>query len=161
LLEAVDGDRDGKATKDELVAGARKFFAECDKDRKGTLEEKVLADGLTRLLPRPPGFGPPGVGPGFPPRVGPVGPGGPPRSPGATLATVIIKRAGTDRNGQVTLDAFVAAAEALFRECDKDKNGSLDEKEIAAGIELLLPPPPGFGPPPGRPEESGKEANQP
>src|SRR5262249_21703997 len=115
--------------------------------KKGTLDEKAIAEGLTRLWPRPPGFAGPGGAPGGPPR-GPGGFGGPAGGPGALLAPAIAKRAGMEKNGNVTLDKLVAAAEALFQECDKDKNGSLDEKEIAAGIDLLSPPPQGFGPPP-------------
>ena len=46
--------------------------------------------------------------------------------------------------------------EALFQEADKDKNGSLDEKEVAAGIDLLAPPP-GLGPPAAKPAEPRKD----
>jgi Ca2+-binding EF-hand superfamily protein len=170
LLEALDSNKDGKVTKDEFIAGARQFFKDCDKDERGSIDEQAITDGLNRLFPQPPGFGPPGGGPGGPggPRGG--GPGGPGRvpggpggfegprfGPGAMLASAIARRADKDKDGKVTLDKFVAAAEALFKECDKDRNGSLDEKEITAGIELLFPVPRGFGPPRGRPEEPKKD----
>ncbi len=147
LLEALDADRDGKVTKAEVLAGVKKFFADCDKDRKGTLDEKALADGLNRLFPAPPGFGAPG------------GPGG--FGPGSMLAGVILRRADTNKDSKVTLEELTAAAEAVFAECDKDKKGFLDEKGIAAGINLIFPPPPGFGPPPVRPEDPRKEEKQP
>ena len=52
---------------------------------------------------------------------------------------------------------IVSAAETLFSECDKEKRGKLEEKDVAAGFALLFPPPPGFGPPPARPQEPMKE----
>src|SRR5262249_5847957 len=81
LLTALDSNKDGKVTKEELVAGVRKFFKDADKDRKGSLTEAQLAAGLDAIFPRPPGFpgGPPGAppgGPGRPPRRGPGGPRG-------------------------------------------------------------------------------------
>ncbi len=150
LLEALDTDKNGKISKEELVAGAKKLFADSDKDKKGKIDEKALAEGLSRVFPAPPGFGPPG-GPGGPPPGGPMppGPGGPMMfGPVPVLATAIMKRANADKDGTITLAKLVAAAEAMFKECDKDKNGSLDEGEITAGINMLFPPPQ-FGPPGG------------
>ncbi|HZY90042.1 MAG TPA: CotH kinase family protein, partial [Gemmataceae bacterium] len=134
LLEALDGDKDGTVSKDELVAAAKKFFRDCDKGGAGKLDAKALAEGLNRLFPRPPGVGPPA---GF--------------GPGTFLAGAVLKRADADKDGKVSLDELVAAAEALFKECDKEKKGRLDEKGVAAGINLLFPAPPAFGPPGGRP----------
>src|ERR1043166_3594559 len=61
LLENLDTDKDGKLAKAELLAGIKKFFADADKDKKGTLDETQLADALTRVMPQP-GF-PGGGGP--------------------------------------------------------------------------------------------------
>src|SRR5207302_2935964 len=74
VLEALDTDKDGKVSKAELVAAVKKFFKDWDKDKKGKLDEKALAEGINRLFPPPPpGFGPPGGGAG--------GPGGRPGGP--------------------------------------------------------------------------------
>ncbi|HTU94040.1 MAG TPA: CotH kinase family protein [Gemmataceae bacterium] len=97
VLDAADKDKDGKLTKEEVNAAVKTFFAKLDKDHKGALNQDALADGINKLLPRPPGFGrpggpggppaggPPPGGPGTPPNAGPPpgGPGGPPAGPPA------------------------------------------------------------------------------
>jgi outer membrane protein assembly factor BamB len=130
-------------TKAELVAGVKKFFTDCDKDKKGTLDEKQIAEGINRIMPRPGGFGgrPGGRGGSF--------------GPGTMLAPAIVKRAGADKDGKVTQAKLIAAAEKLFAEVDKDKKGKLDSDGVAAGINLLSPTPRfggfGGGGPGGRP----------
>jgi enterochelin esterase-like enzyme len=56
IMRAADADKDGKLTEDELVAAAKRLFKECDKDGKGAVDEKQLAEGINRLLG--PGRGP-------------------------------------------------------------------------------------------------------
>ncbi|MGE3803500.1 MAG: CotH kinase family protein [Gemmataceae bacterium] len=72
LLRALDTDKDDMVSADELSAGIKQFFASCDKDKKGFLDEGKLADGLNAIFPRPQGFPPPQGGPrppdGQPPR---------------------------------------------------------------------------------------------
>lgn len=138
LLAALDTDKDGKVSRDELIAGARQFFAACDKDKTGKLDEKAVADGVNRLLLPPAEVGPPKGGPGLP------------------VARTIMKRADTDKDGKLTLDEFVAAAETLFKELDKDKKGALDEAALAAGINLLFGLP-ALGPPDKKGAEPSKE----
>lgn len=142
VLEALDADKDGRVSRDELAAGVKKFFRDCDKGGGGKLDEKALAEGINRLFPPPP----PGGGRGGPP-------GG--FGPGTFLAPVVLRRADADKDGKVTPEELLAAAEALFKECDKEKKGRLDEKGVAAGINLLFPAPPPFGPPGAGPRPPG------
>jgi enterochelin esterase-like enzyme len=77
---------------------------------------------------------------------GGFGPGGRRGSAAAAaLASAIMKRADTDKDGKISLEEFKAAAEALFQEIDKDKTGKVDEKQLAEAISRLLPTP-GRGP---------------
>jgi enterochelin esterase-like enzyme len=80
-----------------------------------------------------------------------VMPNGSPQGPrpGTVLAGTIMKRADADKNGIVSRDEFLAAAEALYKELD---TGKLDEKQLAAGLNRLMPAP---GPPGGRPRGFG------
>ena len=58
--------------------------------------------------------------------------------PGTVLAGTIMKRADADGNGVMSREEFLAAAEALYKEID---TGKLDEKQLAAGLNRLIPSP--------------------
>ena len=99
-----------KRALDEAETAMKHLFEECDKDKKGLLDGKKLAEGIARLLPPLPGFnqGHPGAPPpGF--------------GPGNNLAGVILRMAG--KNNRATLDQLLAATEKLFKEWDKDSKG--------------------------------------
>ena len=49
IVKQADADKDGKVTQKEWLAAAKKFFEECDKDNKGGLDEKQIAEGINRL----------------------------------------------------------------------------------------------------------------
>ncbi len=86
VLAAVDKDKDGKLSKQEMNSAVKALFVKLDKDHKGELNQAVLTDGINELLPRPPGFGRPGApgAPGGPPLGKQSGPQvGPPRGPGS------------------------------------------------------------------------------
>src|SRR6516225_6410735 len=67
-----------------------------------------------------------------------VMPNGSPQGPrpGTVLAGMIMKRADADKNGIASRDEFLAAAEALYKELD---TGKLNEKQLAAGLNRLMP----------------------
>lgn len=69
-----------------------------------------------------------------------VMPNGSPQGPrpGTILAGTIMKRADADKNGVVSREEFLAAAESLYKELGTDK---LDEKKLAAGLNGLMPAP--------------------
>ncbi len=68
-----------------------------------------------------------------------VMPNGSPQGPrpGTVLAGMIMNRADADKNGIVSREEFLAAAEALYKELD---TGKLDEKQLATGLNRLMPP---------------------
>jgi spore coat protein CotH len=170
LTEALDSDKDGKLTKDEVTAGVKKLFAEADKDKKGSLEDLQLAGAIDRIFPRPPGApaaspgkdGPPGKESGPPEKAArPPEKGGPPDKmfgpvaggigfrmgrPGSALAVEIFRRADKTKKGKVTLDDLTAAAEVLFTESDQNKDAKLDATELIAGLGKLFPAPTFGGP---------------
>jgi enterochelin esterase-like enzyme len=73
-----------------------------------------------------------------------VMPNGSPQGPrpGTVLAGTIMKRADADKNGVVSREEFLAAAEALYKDLD---TGKLDEKHLAAGLNRLMPAPAALG----------------
>ncbi len=60
-----------------------------------------------------------------------------PPGPGARLASALVKRADSDKDGKVTLDELLAATREIFQELDKDKKGAVDEKQLAEAIDRL------------------------
>jgi enterochelin esterase-like enzyme len=67
-----------------------------------------------------------------------VMPNGSPQGPrpGTVLAGTIMKRADADKNGIVSREEFLAAAEALYKELS---TANLDEKQLATGLNRLMP----------------------
>jgi hypothetical protein len=170
LIPKLDTDKDGKVSRSEMVAGVKQFYKDSDKDKKGSLDNKALTDGINRIMPMPtpPGGGPRGPGgrppgaPGAPPGLPPGGPGAPPGLPpggagvppmppgggmGGMVAINVMKRADKNKDDKVTEEELVAAAEALFDEVDKDKTGKLNEEGVGKAIDQLMPMPGGPGGP--------------
>lgn len=57
---------------------------------------------------------------------------------GTVLAGLIMKQADADKNGVVSHDEFLQAAEALYKELGTDK---VDAKQLASGLNHLMPAP--------------------
>lgn len=62
-------------------------------------------------------------------------------SMGPILADIIVQRADADKNGKVTRAEFLAAAEAIYAELDKDKKGELDQRQLSDGLTRVMPRP--------------------
>jgi enterochelin esterase-like enzyme len=70
------------------------------------------------------------------------------QGPGLAVAGALMKRADKGKDGKLTLDEFLAAAKELFQDADRDRKGTVDERQLAEAINRLVPAPaPG---PPGR-----------
>lgn len=50
LFKKADADKDGKVTQEEWLAAAKKFYQGCDRDNKGALDERQIAEGMNALL---------------------------------------------------------------------------------------------------------------
>jgi hypothetical protein len=90
---------------------------------------------------------------GYVPSSGMMGGFGPPRGAapvGPMLARPLLETMDTNKDGKVSEEEFVAAAQNFARRWDRDENGQLDERELAEGLQKLVPTPMGPPGPPGR-----------
>ena len=147
ILEAADTDKDGKLSLDEFKTAAGKLFKEAGGDEKTPVNEAALIDTINRLLPVPKGFG------DFKLPAPPKGFG-----PGKGIAAAMMKQGGAGEDKKLSRDQFMAGAEKLFAQWDKNKSGSLNENELIDGLNQFIPPPefgapPKFGPNPFDPKK--------
>src|SRR5262249_40738919 len=134
LIEAVDTDKDSKISKAELLAGVKKFYAECDKEKKGTVDESALAEALNRLLPRPNTIMAPPPGGGFqvppPPIAGGLpNPGAPPGAGGLLPPFFERLNLSADQKKQV---------DELLKEFGKEKQNEELRKKVDSGLAKIL-----------------------
>ena len=139
IVEAIDANKDSKVSLEEFKTAAGKLFKEAGGDDKTSVGADELADTINRLMPAPKGFG------DFKMPPPPKGFG-----PGKRIAEAILKQGDAGDARKLTHVQFLASAEKLFKQWDKDKSGFLDEKKIADGVNQAIPPQfgMGFGPPP-------------
>lgn len=98
----------------------------------------------------PGGPGGPGGRGGF---AGPGGPGG--FGPGLIVARQFLDRGDENDDGKLSKTEFTALAEAWCERLDPDQTDALTLEQFSAQLGELLPPPPGFGPPPGPGDVAG------
>ena len=149
IVDGSDADGDGRLSPSEAGAGARRFIARADADKKGSIDAQALGRAINRSLPPPPGFGPdgpPGDGPDGPPRGGPPGGPGGDFGPGTFLAPQIVQAADANKDGRLSADEAAAFAEKFVREADAEKKGSIDSDALASAMNQRMGPPGGFGP---------------
>lgn len=137
LLEALDANRDGKMSRDEWESAARRVFAACEKDADGRIDQKSLGAGLNGMFPKAPDWMP----------APPVA-----FSLGNMMAGPIVTRADANKDGKLTVDELVAAANVLFDQIDEKKAGVLDHPAFSEMITRLFPIP-GGAPPAGNPAQ--------
>jgi outer membrane protein assembly factor BamB len=76
------------------------------------------------------------------------------------LAPQILSQADANGDRKVTRDEFSALAEAWFDKLDPDKTGKLTQEQFTGKLGDVLPPPEGFGPPPGAGQGAGGDRPQ-
>jgi hypothetical protein len=117
IMEATDGNKDGRLSADEAAKGAERFIREADTKKKGSLDEDILAAAINQRMGPPPGFGPGGPG-------GPMG-----------QERKLIVKFDKDNDGRLNLRERVAARESLKK----------DRQAGGRGGRPGFGPPPGFG----------------
>jgi Ca2+-binding EF-hand superfamily protein len=119
LMARWDGNRDGKATKDEFLAGVKMRFAAFDLNNDGKITDDDLPPMMRgRNVLKGDDGQPPAFGPGARRRGGPM------------LGE--LRQADTNKDGIITLDEALARATARFETLDKSKDGSIDQADFDA-----------------------------
>jgi hypothetical protein len=84
-----------------------------------------------------------GKKPGYVPAMMAFGPGGGfGGNPIGQLARPLLDALDANKDGRVTEAEFTAGMKNHFLEWDKDKNGTLDPRELSEGLQKLMPPRP-------------------
>lgn len=112
MLRRFDGNKDGRVTKDEFLAEVKRSFAELDLNNDGRISDDDL----------PPMMRGRGVLSG----------GGPAMGRGGMGPMAWLRDADANKDGVITLDEAVAAAEKQFATMDRSKDGVIEAADFAA-----------------------------
>lgn len=130
-MMAMDANKDGKLSKDEIPERLQSMLTRSDKNSDGSLDkDEILATSRERMGgPGAPGFGGPG-GPGF---------GG-----GNPLAQ-ILERSDSDKDGKLSADEAPDFLKDRFAQIDTNSDSFLDKAELEAAAERMRGRGPGRG----------------
>lgn len=128
MIEELDDNNDGKLSRSEWVAAAKRVYRDSDKTGTGSVNEKNVADALNQIFVPQPADGA---------AKAPANPFG----PGNFMSGPIFKRVGPDKDGRINLQGMITAAEKIFDEFDKSKSGLLDETTFGELLNALFPMP--------------------
>lgn len=115
LLKAMDSDKNQSLSSSELQTGGQQFFANADKDKNAILSLEELTNELENLIARADLM-----------------------SPSFILARSLMRVADPNRDNQVSQDEWKASINKHFGVWDTNKNGLLDEPELASGLSKLM-----------------------
>ena len=159
LLKNADANKDGKITKDELVAWEENLFSQIDANKDGSItpgelrtyqkakmeewhnkmrEARADADAPPPPPPGPDGKGPDGKGPdhkgphGHRDGMGPDRKGPAHGGPGGMEAR-LFRMIDTDENGQISKAEASAAVDKLFTRLDRNKDGVISIDDLPDG----------------------------
>ena len=112
-FQAMDANHDGKVTRDEHAAAARKMFVSMDANKN----QKVTAAEMDAALEKVTGQK---------------------AKPGDMTSAQKIKVIDTNADGVLTSDEHAAGSRSMFDAMDTDKDGALTEAELSAGHAKML-----------------------
>jgi len=154
MLEQADKNGDGKVSQEEFTVLADAWFDKLDSAKAGKLDQEQFSRGFNQVMGPPQGFGPPD---GAPDDAGPPdggrggsGPGG--FGPGRFVGGALFTAADSHQHGALTREDLKTAFTQWFTQWDTNKTGALNEEQLSAGLNSVLPQPqfgrggPGGGP---------------
>ena len=114
-FQAMDADHDGKVTRDEHSAAAKKMFDAMDGNEDGKVTAAEMEAAHERVAGRK-------------------------AKPGEMKAAEKIKTIDTDGDGVLSAAEHAAGSGTMFEAMDADRDGSLTEAELAAGHAKMMKP---------------------
>src|SRR5439155_14880388 len=138
MMAQGDKNSDQRLTKEEMSALADVWFDKLDANKAGKLKQEQFTSKFSDLL----------VPPQNPPAGGRGG-----RGPGGFIGAGLFTATDADKDGSLTRAEFKSAFEKWAVDFDTDKSGSLNQEELVAGLNAVMPRP-NFGPRAPAPDDS-------